>query len=105
MQIDKDIEDADATSSYAWDSETHFHEQIDKKISHFPWQGVQIFVSDDVAFKVGDMAQQDKRFQAHEAAADGYICHYRKMPIFGNAPGRHVPPGQWLICWFHNKEL
>lgn len=95
-----DIDAAHESHSFVWHSPDHFHEKVEKWLGSRDFRETTIFVSDEVAYAIGDMAKEDTRFTAHPTEGESYICHYRKIPIYGGCTGRYIAPGSWLISWF-----
>jgi hypothetical protein len=98
------IDEAHECRSFVWHSSDHFHEKIDKWIQSKHFHETTLFVSDEVAYHIGDMARADTRFTAHPADGDSYICHYRKIPVYGTTPTRYLAPGSWQLAWFPGER-
>lgn len=94
------IEEAHECRSFVWHSADHFHEKVDKWIATKSFQETTLFVSDEVAYAIGDMAADDSRFKAYADGGEGYICHYRKIPVYGCTTSRYLAPSSWQLAWY-----
>lgn len=100
-----DLDASHESRSFVWHDADHFHEKIDKWLSTKDFRQTTIFVSDEVAYQIGDMAREDQRFTIRPADGESYICHYRKIPIYGSCTGRYIAPTSWLLAWYPQTEI
>lgn len=100
-----DMDDAYETRTFVWDGENHFNEKVEKWLGGRPAEQTSMFVSAEVGHSLADIARAgDKRITIKAVDGDGYICHFRKIAVYGPAHKRYIAPLTWSLSWYPNED-